>query len=68
MTEAAPVSVNTQVFCFLPPLEQLLDQMASRLLLTRRVTEALMGNEADRVAGTRTLMPDGVEAAVERPG
>ena len=41
VTEALPVMVKVQVLVLLPPLEHAPDQIASRPLLTLKVTELL---------------------------
>ena len=64
VTAELPFNVNTHVRCLLPPLEQAPDHTASRLLLTRSVMDVPMLNDADPVAGTRTLIPDGVDVIV----
>jgi hypothetical protein len=61
LTVPLVVAVYVQLFVLLPPLEQAPDQMASRPLDTRKVTEVPAGNEAVALLPTVTLMPVGVE-------
>ena len=61
MTDAAPLSVNVQVFVLFPPLEQAPDQMASRPFETVSVIDVPVVNDADPVLPTKTLIPTGVE-------
>ena len=53
--------VNLQVFVLLPPLEQPPDQMASRPLVTLKVIDVPMANDAEPLAPVATLMPAGAE-------
>jgi hypothetical protein len=61
VTDAAPLSVNVQVFALFPPLEQAPDQMASRPLETLSVIDVPVANEADPVLPTATLIPAGLD-------
>jgi hypothetical protein len=61
VTEALPFIVNVQLLVLLPPLEHAPDQMASRPLLTLRVIEVPVANEAEPVLPTGTLMPAGLD-------
>jgi hypothetical protein len=61
VTDAAPVSVNVQLFALLPPLEQAPDQVASRPLATRSVIDVPVVNDADFVLPTVTSMPAGLD-------
>jgi hypothetical protein len=47
LTDALPLMVKVQVFVLLPPLEQAPDQMASRPLVTLKVTGLLLAKPAD---------------------
>ena len=60
VTDAFAPSVKVQVRVLLPPLEQAPDQIASRPFVTVKVTEPV-GNEADPVVPTLTLMPAGFD-------
>lgn len=53
--------VKVQVLALLPPLEQAPDQIASRLLVTLRVIAVVVGNDAEAVLPTLTLIPAGLE-------
>ena len=61
VTDALAVSVNTQVFLLLPPLEQAPDQTASRPFETASVIDVPVVNDADPVLPTETLIPAGVD-------
>jgi hypothetical protein len=61
VTVALAVSVNVQVFVLLPPLEHAPDQMTSRSFVARSVMAVPMGNDAEPLLPTATLMPVGVE-------
>ena len=61
MTEAAPVSVNVQLFVLFPPLEQAPDQIASRPFETVSVIAVPVANDADPVVPTNTLIPAGLD-------
>jgi hypothetical protein len=61
VTDAAAFSVNVHVFVLLPPLEQAPDQIASRPFDTLSVIDVAVGNDADPVVPTVTLMPAGFE-------
>ncbi len=58
---AVAFTVNVQLLVLLPPLEQAPDQMASRPLETRNVTDVPVANEAEPLLPVVTLMPVGVE-------
>ena len=51
--------VKVQVLDLLPPLEHAPDQIASRPLVTDRVIDVPLANDADPVVPTATLMPAG---------
>jgi hypothetical protein len=61
VTDDAPVNVKVQVFRLLPALEQAPDQIASRPLVTLKVIEAPVANDADPELPTLTLMPAGLD-------
>jgi len=61
VTDAAPVSVNVQLFALFPPLEQAPDQVASRPLATFSVIAVPVVNDADPVLPTLTSMPAGLD-------
>src|SRR5437588_2468091 len=56
--------VRLQVFCFAPPLEQLPDQIASRPLLTVRVTRVPEAKLAVALVPTFTRSPAGLDATL----
>ena len=47
LTDALPLMVKVQVFVLLPPLEQAPDQIASRPLVTLKLTGLLLAKPAD---------------------
>jgi len=53
--------VNVQVLRLLPALEHAPDQIASRPLVTLRVIEVPVANDAEPVDPTLTLMPAGLD-------
>jgi hypothetical protein len=55
------LSVKVQVFVLFPPLEHAPDQMTSRSFVARSVIAVPMGNEAEPVLPTATLIPVGVD-------
>jgi hypothetical protein len=55
------LSVNVQVFCLFPPLEQAPDQMASRSFVTLSVIRVPLANDAEPVLPTLTLIPAGLD-------
>jgi hypothetical protein len=61
LTDALAFNTNVHVLVLLPPLEQAPDQIASRLLVTRSVIDVPVGNEAEPVVPTLTLIPVGVD-------
>jgi hypothetical protein len=61
VTDAAPFSVNVQLFVLLPPLEQAPDQIASRPFDTVSVIAVPVANDAEAVLPTATLIPAGLE-------
>ena len=60
-TVAFALAVNVQVLVLFPPLEQAPDQMASRPLETPKVIDVPVGNAADPLLPTFTLMPVGLD-------
>ena len=60
-TEAAPVSVNVQLRCLFPPLEQAPDQIASRPFETLSVIGVPDANDAEPLVPVETLMPVGLD-------
>lgn len=58
---ASPFNTKVQLLVLLPPLEQAPDQIASRLLVTRKVIDVPVANEAEPVVPTLTLIPVGVD-------
>jgi hypothetical protein len=60
-TVAAPFSVNVHLVVLLPPLEQAPDQIAERPLVTDKVTDVPVLNEAVPLLPVATLMPAGLE-------
>ena len=60
-TEAAPFSVNVQLRCLLPPLEQAPDQIASRPFETLSVIDVPEANDAEPLLPVETLMPVGLD-------
>jgi hypothetical protein len=61
LTVAAPFKVKVHLAVLLPPLEQAPDQIAERPLVTDKVTDVPMLNEADPLLPVATLMPAGLE-------
>jgi hypothetical protein len=61
LTDALAFRVNVHVLRLFPPLEHAPDQMASRPLLTLRVIDVPVLNDADPVLPTFTLMPAGLD-------
>jgi len=61
VTEALPDSVNVQVRCLSPPLEQAPDQIASRPFVTLSVIDVPDANEAEPLLPTLTLIPAGLD-------
>jgi hypothetical protein len=61
VTDALPFSVNLQVRSFSPPLEQAPDQTASRPSEMLSVIDVPVGNVADPVPPTFTLIPAGFD-------
>jgi hypothetical protein len=61
VTEAAAFMLRLHVLVFAPLLEQLPDQIASRLLLTLKVTSVPVGKLAVPVLPTVTCSPAGLE-------
>ena len=61
VTLALPFSVNVQVRCFSPPLEQAPDHTASRPFEILRVMDVPTAKEADPVLPTLTLIPEGLD-------
>ena len=62
VTAAAPLIVTVQLLALLPPLEQAPDQIASRPLLTLRVTAEFGAKLAEAVVPTGTLSPAGLDS------
>ena len=60
-TVAFPFRVNVQVLVLFPPLEHAPDQTTSRLFVALRVILVPVGNDAEPVPPTATLMPAGLE-------
>ena len=56
-----PDSVNVQVRCLLPPVEQAPEKIASRPLDTLRVIDVPVANDAEPVLPTLTLIPAGLD-------
>jgi len=67
LTDALPDKVNVHVFRLLPLLEQAPDQIASRPLVTLKVIEVPVLNEADPVLPTLTLIPAGLDVMRSPP-
>jgi hypothetical protein len=61
VTAAFAFSVNVQVLVLFPPLEHAPDQMTSRLFVALSVIVVPVGNEAEPLLPTPTLMPAGFE-------
>jgi hypothetical protein len=60
-TVAAPFRVNVHLAVLFPPLEHAPDQIAERPLVTDKVTDVPVVNEADPLLPVATLMPAGLE-------
>jgi hypothetical protein len=61
VTVPVALNVNLHVLCFVPPLEHAPDQIASRPLVTVKVIDVPVVNDADWLLPTRTLIPVGLE-------
>jgi len=61
VTDAAPVSVNVQLFALFPPLEHAPDQIPSRPFEIVSVIDVPVVNGADPLLPTATLIPAGLE-------
>jgi hypothetical protein len=64
VTDELALIVNVQLFALLPPLEQLPDQIASRLLLARSVITVFTGKLAEAVVPTFALIPAGLDTTL----
>ena len=67
VTDAAPVSVNVQLFVLFPLLEQAPDQMTSRPFESLSVIIVPVANGAQPVLPTAKQIPAGLEEIVSPP-
>jgi hypothetical protein len=67
VTAALAFNVKVQLFVLLPPLEHAPDQMTSRSFVARSVIAVPIGNDAEPVLPTATLIPVGVDVTRSPP-